>query len=82
MFAAHFTLEGFIIHVLVTLSTSLGISSLRMAKFQMEGRKRPFQGSAALIIPNGDSPCLHTTTASVTTWLVEVRKSGFENIGN
>ena len=32
--------------------------------------------------PNGDSPCLHTTTASVTTWLVEVRKSGFENIDN
>ena len=31
---------------------------------------------------NGDSPCLHTTTASVTTWLVEVRKSGFENIDN
>ena len=46
------------------------------------GRTYKFISASPPMGSNGDSPCLHTTTASVTTWLVEVRKSGFENIGN
>ena len=46
------------------------------------GRTYKFISASPPMGSNGDSPCLHTTTASVTTWLVEVRKSGFENIDN